>query len=173
MYPKAFFASKKIDQRDGKCFVIMPFAQSFDEVYETIREALESPDLNLHCRRADELEGGGHIMEDVLKQIGEAEIVIADLTGRNPNVFYELGIAQMIKDVEKVILGGSRQASTGLHIERAFVVGRARLPSNLRSRVTLCVDISCDVSEWLCRNSCKCQPWAMRSGLVRSPADAG
>jgi hypothetical protein len=43
-------------------------------------------------------------MESVLKKIGEAEIIIADLTGRNPNVFYELGITHMIKQPNKVIL---------------------------------------------------------------------
>jgi hypothetical protein len=104
MYPKTFFASGEVKQRSGKCFVIMPFAPAFDEVYETIREAMEGPDLSLNCSRADELQGGGHIIEDILREIAEAEIVIADLTGRNPNVFYELGIVQMVKDVEKVIL---------------------------------------------------------------------
>ena len=104
MYPKAFFASGAVKQKTGKCFVIMPFAPSFDEVYDTIQEALEGPKLNFKCARADELKGGGHIIEDILREIAEAEIVIADLTGRNPNVFYELGIVQMVKDVEKVIL---------------------------------------------------------------------
>lgn len=104
MYPKTFFSSGQIKQRSGKCFVIMPFAHAFDEVYETIREALESSELSFKCSRADELKGGGHIIEDILREVGEAEIVIADLTGRNPNVFYELGIVQMVKDVEKVIL---------------------------------------------------------------------
>jgi hypothetical protein len=46
----------------------------------------------------------GHIIQDILCKIGEAEIIIADLTGRNPNVFYELGIAQMVKNVKQVIL---------------------------------------------------------------------
>lgn len=104
MYPKAFFANGAVKQRSGKCFVIMPFASSFDEVYGTIQEALEGPGLNFKCTRADELKGGGHIIEDILREIAEAEIVIADLTGRNPNVFYELGVVQMVKDVEKVIL---------------------------------------------------------------------
>jgi hypothetical protein len=82
----------------------MPFAPAFDEVYETIREVLERPPLSFRCSRADELKGGGHIIEDILREIAEAEIIVADLTGRNPNVFYELGIVQMVKDVEKVIL---------------------------------------------------------------------
>jgi hypothetical protein len=104
MYPKKFFSRKDAKQRNGKCFVIMPFAQTFDEVYQTIREALEGPELNCICTRADDLIGGGHIIEDILRGIAEAEIVIVDLTGRNPNVFYELGIVQMVKDVKKVIM---------------------------------------------------------------------
>ena len=104
MYPKTYFANGEVKQRNGKCFVIMPFAPQFNEVYETIREALEGPDISFNCTRADEIDGGGHIIEDILREIGEAEIVVADLTGRNANVFYELGIVQMVKDVDKVIL---------------------------------------------------------------------
>ena len=104
MSPKTFFASTNVKQRNGKCFVIMPFAPTFDEVYETIKEALEGSELSFNCSKANDLQGGGSIIEDILREIAEAEIVIADLTGRNPNVFYELGIVQMLKDVEKVIL---------------------------------------------------------------------
>jgi hypothetical protein len=104
MYPKTFFATINVTQRSGTCFVLMPFAQGFDEVYETIREAIEGQELNFTCARADELHGGGHIIEDILRKIGQAEIVVVDLTGRNPNVFYKLGIAQMVKNVEQLIL---------------------------------------------------------------------
>lgn len=104
MHPKTFFDSAPISPQNGKCFVLMPFAQEFTEVYDTIREAVESPELNFVCERADDIRGAGHIMESVLKGIGESEIVIADLTGRNPNVFYEIGIAHMVKKVDKVIL---------------------------------------------------------------------
>ena len=54
--------------------------------------------------RTDELLRGGYIIEDILRGIGESEFVIVDVTERNPNVFYELGIAHMLKSVEKVIL---------------------------------------------------------------------
>lgn len=44
----------------------------------------------------------GHILADILRGIREAEIVIADLSDRNPNVFYELGIAHMVKNAGEV-----------------------------------------------------------------------
>ena len=104
MYPKTFFQSHQPKPLSGTCFVLMPFAASFNEVYETIRESLENPEMNIKCKRADDILGGGHIMETVLREISESEMVIVDLTGRNPNVFYELGIAHMLKDPRKVIL---------------------------------------------------------------------
>lgn len=104
MHPKTFFETKALKSQAGRCFVLMPFATQFNEVYTTIKEAVESPEVNFRCKRADDIMGGGHIMESVLKEIGESEIVIADLTGRNPNVFYELGITHMMKDPNKVIL---------------------------------------------------------------------
>jgi hypothetical protein len=82
----------------------MPFDKSFNEVYATISTTLRGNVLNFTCTRADEIFGGGHIIEDILWNIGKAEIIIADLTGRNANVFYELGITHMIKDVEKVLI---------------------------------------------------------------------
>ena len=104
MYPKTFFEAGAAKQQSGRCFVIMPFASGFDEVYDVIKTTIEGPELSLICSRADDLQGGGHIIEDILRQIAEAEIVIADLTGRNANVFYELGIVQMVKAVDKVFL---------------------------------------------------------------------
>src|SRR5205807_5884923 len=103
-YPKAFFATDNEHERPGTCFVLMPFATGFDTTYDAILDAMESADLVFRCRRADELFGGHEIMEGVLQEIARAEVVIADLTGRNPNVFYELGIAHMLKDADRVLL---------------------------------------------------------------------
>ena len=103
MYPKQFYALTELQQQNGKCFVLMPFANEFLEVYESIREVIEGYELNFVCLRADDLLGGGYIMDDVLRGIGEAEIVIADLTGRNPNVFYELGIAHIRGTIKKCV----------------------------------------------------------------------
>lgn len=104
MYPKEFFKSNQIQRKKGQCFVIMPYANEYQEVYEIIRQAMESQELNLTCIRADDFFGGKYIMSDVLTGIAESEIIIADLTGGNPNVFYELGITHTVKDTEKVIM---------------------------------------------------------------------
>jgi hypothetical protein len=54
--------------------------------------------------RAKDLLGGGNIIDNILHELANSEFVVVDVTGQNPNVFYELGIAHMCKDVEKVIL---------------------------------------------------------------------
>ena len=83
---------------------MMPFAHEWDPIFDAIRDTLQSPSWNFVCRRASDFFGGGHILTDILRGIGQAQIVIADLSGRNPNVFYELGITHMVKKPEEVVL---------------------------------------------------------------------
>jgi hypothetical protein len=101
IYPKEFFVRKKTQK--ASCFVLMPFDEKFKEVYDTIKEALESEDLNFSCNRADDFHQP-HIIETILKGIAKSEYIIADLTESNPNVFYELGLAHCNKNIDKVIL---------------------------------------------------------------------
>src|SRR5215471_1651790 len=104
MHPKTFFDTTPPKPQHGKCYVIMPFAMEFTPLFETICEAINDSRLNFICKRADDMRGGGNIMQEVLEGIGGSEIVIADLTGHNANVFYELGIAHMVMEVKKVII---------------------------------------------------------------------
>ena len=103
MHPSDYF-EHKYDVRGGHCFFVMPFAKEFDDVYSTISSALEQEELRVECHRADEIVGGGEVMTDVLRNLAEAELIIADLTGDNPNVFYELGIAHTVRCKEAVLL---------------------------------------------------------------------
>lgn len=102
VYPKDALSGYR-NVRKATCFVLMPFAPSFDRVWTTIRETLQSPELNLICQRADDVRAP-NILETILKGIAQAEFILADLTGANPNVFYELGIAHCAKESAKVIL---------------------------------------------------------------------
>jgi hypothetical protein len=88
-----------VQEKPRSVFVIMPFAAAFDDVYELgIKASVEV--LGWECRRADEIIHNRDIMCQVCQGIRQARLVIADLTGRNANVFYELGIAHALeKDV--------------------------------------------------------------------------
>jgi hypothetical protein len=77
------------------CFVIMPFAGVFGTLYErVINPAVEA--TGLACIRADEVFSEPQITHEIWKQIRSCRIVIAELTGRNPNVLYELRLAHAI-----------------------------------------------------------------------------
>ncbi len=89
-HPRDFFQLKHLPVIPGTCFVLMPFGDEFKIVYQKIEEALKGL---MTCTRADDLVEGKPILERILRGIATAELIVADLTGRNPNVFYELGIA--------------------------------------------------------------------------------
>ena len=80
------FAKLSSDTSKPNCFVIMPFASEFDEVYLVIKETVEK--YRFECIRADQRYLVGPIMDDVNDQIEKADLIVADLTGKNPNVFY-------------------------------------------------------------------------------------
>lgn len=82
-------------RRERHCFYLCPFAEPFNAVfYDHVKPALEREGFSVE--RADEIFGTGPIMEDIWEAINSCEIVIADVTGRNPNVMYEIGMAHTV-----------------------------------------------------------------------------
>ena len=84
--------SDRIREFLDTCFVMMPFGPWYDKYYKeiyvpAIKEAGFEP------ARADELFTSGSVVEQIWEQIDKATVLLADLTGKNPNVFYELGLA--------------------------------------------------------------------------------
>jgi len=84
--------------KEKKCFVIMPFSktescsqQTWTKIYEEmIKPAITGSKLGFTCERAKPRTG--NLIRDILTKLNVADVVIADLTDRNPNVFYELGV---------------------------------------------------------------------------------
>jgi hypothetical protein len=103
MHPMDFFENAPA-VKGGHCFVVMPFAGELDKVYSAIQAALQVEGLDVIAHRADEVVGGGPVMMDVVRNLAVAELVIVDLTGKNANVFYELGIAHTVRCAESVLL---------------------------------------------------------------------
>ena len=77
------------------CFLLMPFEEKRGPIYEDhIRVVVESEGLS--CLRSDEIAGTNLITWDIWEKINRARLIIADLTGKNANVFYEVGLAHAL-----------------------------------------------------------------------------
>lgn len=88
-------------------FVLMPFKPAFNNVYEFgIQQSCER--IGLHCERADKQIFEGTILDRIYNQISKADIIVADMTGQNPNVFYEVGYAHALGK-RVILLTGTRE----------------------------------------------------------------
>ncbi|KAB2881550.1 hypothetical protein F9K33_00390 [bacterium] len=76
------------------CFVLMPFAQKFTGVYHNVKAIMKQH--GYYCVRADEIFETRSVINIIYQMIERSTIIIADLTGRNANVFFELGYAHAI-----------------------------------------------------------------------------
>lgn len=86
---------KKKSKSKDICFVIMPFGDWNDDYYSSIYcPAIEAAGLEPH--RADDLYRPSTIVHDIWDYTNKAKIVVADLTEKNPNVLYELGLAHAL-----------------------------------------------------------------------------
>ena len=87
------------------CFVIMPFSPEYELVYrQVIKPAAET--FGLKVLRADDIYSPGVITEQIKAAIHQSRICIADVTGKNPNVLYEVGIAHTL-DKSTILLSQS------------------------------------------------------------------
>lgn len=77
------------------CFVLMPFRDPFLRIYEDhIKPTLEN--IGLRVMKSDDFFATREVIEDIWEYINKARIIVADVTGRNSNVFYELGLAHTV-----------------------------------------------------------------------------
>ena len=78
-------------------FILMPFAEPWSEnVHDAIEQACAEAAVTvegLTWQRADDIAQPGRITDQIINAIDTAELIIADLTGNNPNVMFELGYA--------------------------------------------------------------------------------
>jgi nucleoside 2-deoxyribosyltransferase len=79
------------------CFVIMPFRPELAFFFLTIRTTIQQAFPNVVVQRGDDTVLTITILEKIVDFIRQADVIIADCSGRNPNVFYELGIAHALK----------------------------------------------------------------------------
>jgi ActR/RegA family two-component response regulator len=109
------------EQTPKKCFVIMPFSntqscseQDWTDIFNLlICPAVENSGFNYKCFRNNNHVGG--IIKNVMKNLNEADLVIADLTDRNVNVFYELGVRHTLKTPTILLCQNLKEVPFDLH----------------------------------------------------------
>lgn len=86
-----------------KCFVIMPYGSADEErrrrflgVYQSVILPAATQ-AGYECKRSDMAAEPGNITHDIVRDLVDADIVIADLTEANANVFFELGVRHAVK----------------------------------------------------------------------------
>ena len=85
----------EVHEESDLVFVLLPLAKEFHDVYQTVKDVWQG--LGLRCLGSDEIFHTREIMcVAICQNIQRARFTVADMTGKNPNVFYELGIAHIL-----------------------------------------------------------------------------
>lgn len=79
------------------CFVMMPFALPIGGYYSTVYDPAIRKAKMRPIRADDDMFGTGKVMDQIWQGINAAQVLVAELTDRNPNVFYELGLAHALQ----------------------------------------------------------------------------
>lgn len=82
-------------------FVLMPFEKPLRPTYNSIKNVCR--DLKISVERADDIFSASTVVSDIWTAICNSGVIIADCTNKNPNVFYEIGIAHTIGKIVVLI----------------------------------------------------------------------
>jgi hypothetical protein len=102
------------------CFVMMPFANPIGGYYATIYEpAIKKAGLT-PVRADTDIFATGKIIDQIWSGLNRAKVLVAELTGRNPNVLYELGLAHALH--KPVVLVSSNEADVPFDVRHVRVI---------------------------------------------------
>ena len=131
---ESYFHRRDYEVDPRLVFVARPFRGGFRTVYENhIKQPIESH-FDLECLDAADLHAPHSIVEDIWEQICRARFLIADLTGKNPNVFYEVGLGHALG--KSVILITQSPDDAPFDIHHLRTVGYSTDEAGLRALET-------------------------------------
>jgi hypothetical protein len=108
--------------------VLMPFSDVDDDVFAAIHSTVS--ECGLLARRSDAEYGERGVVDKIWRQICGAKMIVADLTGQNPNVFYELGLAHVVG--VPTILISQYAKDVPIDIRHLDIIGYHPSPQGLR-----------------------------------------
>jgi hypothetical protein len=117
-------------------FVLMPFGEDWSAgVYDLIKRAVDSlrSEFDIFVERADDISRPGKITEQIIEAIRRADVVLADITGSNANVMWELGFAQALGKPPVILNQAIQTTPFDLHDWRQVSYSRTPVVSDERS----------------------------------------
>ncbi len=89
------FTDVSVQLAKPRAFVVMQFTEPYNSLWEeVIKPVAERAGFDAY--RADDVFGPGVILQDIVRGIGTSQVIIAEVTPQNPNVYYELGYAHAV-----------------------------------------------------------------------------
>lgn len=92
--PKVFSLEAAYSQDENLVSIMMPFGAEFNQVHAALQQSISA--VGLESVRADDIWEHHTIIQDIVNIIARAKVVVCDCSGKNPNVFYEAGVAHAI-----------------------------------------------------------------------------
>jgi hypothetical protein len=131
---------------DQLCFVLMPFQAAFNRLFQNVIEPVIK-ESGLKPLRADQVFSPTPVVEDIWVHIATARLLVADVTGKNPNVFYELGVAHTVGKPVIVIAQNKADVPFDIAYIRYFLYaddeqGWKKLRSDLESAIAAALSTS-------------------------------
>jgi hypothetical protein len=114
----------RADRSEIRCFIVMPFSLEWsNDVHKALAAACKS--VAVTPVRGDDVFTPTDILVDIWQSINNADFVIADITGRNANVLYELGVAHTLAKPVLIISRNAADIPIDLATRRVILYGQA------------------------------------------------
>ncbi|MGZ8219004.1 hypothetical protein [Methylomagnum sp.] len=126
--PERLYLPPKASGGQGRvrCFIVMPFSLEWsNDVHRILSRVCEA--AGVQPVRGDDLFTPTDILNDIWQSINGADFVITDISGRNPNVFYELGIAHTLAKPVLLISRSAADIPIDLSTRRVILYGQSEL----------------------------------------------
>jgi hypothetical protein len=125
---------KDFEVDNKQVFVLTPFNDNYRETFFMIKNVCAQ--MNLNCIRGDEEFIPNDIFTTIVKQITKSRLIIANITGRNPNVMYELGVAHSLNKPTIVVAQDFTEIPFDLNNKRIVIY---KDEDDLRRKLTISI----------------------------------
>lgn len=92
--PKVFRLEKTFDVDENLFSIMMPFSSKYDPVLSSLKAVAKK--FGMQCLRADNIWDREEVIQDIVSLISKSRVIVCDCSGKNPNVFYETGVAHTL-----------------------------------------------------------------------------